>query len=65
MRERRRVAAVALRPDAEPVGAIQQLFLERLEEVLRLVLLDLDVLVPGHPEDVVLDDLEINDVGAR
>src|SRR5438046_5273404 len=29
--ERRRVAAVALRPDAEPVGAVEQLFLERIE----------------------------------
>src|SRR5690242_15814818 len=29
--ERRRVAAVALRPDAEPIGAREQLLLERIE----------------------------------
>jgi hypothetical protein len=40
---------------AEPTA--QQLLLERLDEVLGLVLLDLDVLVARHAEDVVLDDL--------
>ena len=40
---------------AEP--AAQQLLLERLDEVLGLVLLDLDVLVAGDAERVVLEDL--------
>jgi hypothetical protein len=37
--------------------APQQLLLQRLEQVLRVVLLDLEVLVAGHPERVVRDQL--------
>ena len=42
--------------DLEPHGraepSAQQLLLERLEQVLRVVLLDLEVLVAGDPEGV-------------
>ena len=41
---------------AEPAAG--QLALERLQQVLVAVLLDLDVGVAGDPEDVVRDDLE-------
>ena len=37
--------------------ASQQLLLEGLQQVLGIVLLDLEVLVAGHPEGVVRDDL--------
>ena len=37
--------------------AAQQLLLEGEQQVLRVVLLDLDVLVPRHPERAVADDL--------
>ena len=47
--------------DLEPYGRAEaaplQLLLERLEQVLGVVLLDLEVLVAGHPEGVVLQHL--------
>ena len=46
-----------LEPDRRAEAAAQQLLLEGLDEVLGLVLLDLDVLVAGDAELVVLDDL--------
>ena len=46
-----------LEPDRRPEPASQQFALERLDEVLGLVLLDLDVLVAGDPELVVLEHL--------
>ena len=38
-------------------AAAQQLLLQGLEQVLRVVLLDLEVLVAGDPEGVVLHDV--------
>ena len=46
-----------LEPDRRAEAAAQQLLLERLDEVLGLVLVDLDVLVAGDAELVVLEDL--------
>ena len=46
-----------LEPDRRAEPAAQQLLLERGEEVLRVVLLDLEVLVAGDPEGVHLEDL--------
>ena len=46
-----------LEPDGRAEPAAQQLLLERLDEVLGLVLLDLDVLVARDAEHVVLEDL--------
>ena len=43
-----------LEPDRGAEPAAQQLLLQRLEQVLRVVLLDLQVLVAGDPEGVVL-----------
>ena len=40
-----------------PKRRLQQLPLQRLHEVLGDVLVHVEVLVAGHPEDVVLDDL--------
>ena len=56
--ERHVVHVVAdLEPDRRAEAAAQQLLLERLDEVLGLVLLDLDVLVARDAELVVLEDL--------
>ncbi len=56
--EREVVHVVAdLEPDRRPEPAAQQLGLERLDEVLGLVLLDHDVLVAREPERVVIEDL--------
>ena len=46
-----------LEPDRRAEPAALQLLLERLEQVLGVVLLDLEVLVAGDPERVVLQDL--------
>ena len=46
-----------LEPDGRAEPAAQQLLLERLDEVLGLVLVDLDVFVAGDAEDVVVEDL--------
>ena len=46
-----------LEPDRRAEPAPEQLLLERREEVLRVVLLDLEVLVAGHPERVDLEHL--------
>ena len=46
-----------LEPHRRPEAAAQQLLLERLEEVLGVVLLDLEVLVAGDPEGVDLEHL--------
>src|SRR4051794_36550490 len=46
-----------LEPDRRAEPAAQQLLLERREQVLRVVLLYLEVLVAGDPEGVVLGDL--------
>ena len=46
-----------LQPDRRPEAAPQQLLLQRLQEVLGVVLLDLQVLVAGDPEGVVLEHL--------
>ena len=46
-----------LEPDGRTEPAPQELLLERLDEVLGLVLLDLDVFVAGDAEHVVLHDL--------
>ena len=46
-----------LEPDGRPEPAAQQLLLERLDEVLGLVFVDLDVFVAGDAEDVVVEDL--------
>ncbi len=46
-----------LEPDRRAEPAPQQLLLQGLEEVLGVVLLDLEVLVAGDPERVVLHDL--------
>ena len=40
---------------AEPAAA--ELLLDRHQQVVRLVLLDREVGVAGHPEEVVLEDL--------
>ena len=48
---------------AEP--APQQFLLQGLHEVLGVVLVDLEVLVAGHPEDMVLDDLHALEQLAR
>src|SRR5213593_5180598 len=42
--ERGRVAAIALRADAEPIGAREQLLLERVERGIRVRGADLDAL---------------------
>ena len=44
-----------LEADRRPEPTLQQLPFEGLDEVLRLVFLDLDILVPGDPELVVLE----------
>ena len=46
-----------LKADGRAEPSTQELALERLDEVLGLVLVDLDVFVAGHPELVVLEDL--------
>ncbi|GAA3505923.1 hypothetical protein GCM10019016_130370 [Streptomyces prasinosporus] len=46
-----------LQPHRRPEAAPHQLLLQGLEEVLRVVLLDLQVLVAGEPEGVVLQHL--------
>ena len=46
-----------LEADGRAEAAPEELLLERLDEVLGLVLLDLDVLVAGDAEHVVLEDL--------
>ena len=56
--ERRVIHVVGdLEADGRAEAALQQPLLERLDEVLGLVLLDLDVLVAGDAELVVLEDL--------
>ncbi len=56
--ERRGVhVARDLEANGRAEAAAQQLFLERLDEVLGLVFLDLDVFVTRDAEDVVVDDL--------
>ena len=56
--EREVVHVVAdLEPDRRTEAAAQQLGLERLDEVLGLVLLDHDVLVAREAERVVIEDL--------
>ena len=46
-----------LEPDRRAEPAPGQLALQRLQQVLVAVLLDLEVGVAGDPEQVVLDDL--------
>ena len=46
-----------LQPDGRAEPAAEQFLLEGLDEVLGFVLLDLDILVPGDAEHVVLEDL--------
>ena len=54
-----------LEPDGRAEAAVEQLLLERLDEVLGLVLVDLDVLVAGDAELVVLEDLHAGEQVAR
>ena len=53
----RRDRLLDLEPHRRAEPAPQQLLLERLEEVLGVVLLDLEVLVAGDPEGVDLEHL--------
>ncbi len=46
-----------LQPDRRAEAPAQELSLERLDEVLRLVLVDLHVFVAGHPELVMIEHL--------
>ena len=56
--EHRRVDRLLdLEPHRRAEPAAQQLLLERGEQVLGVVLLDLEVLVAGHPEGVDLEHL--------
>ncbi len=54
---RRRHRALDLEPDGGAEATPAELLLDRQEEVVGLVLLDLEVGVAGHPEEVVLVDL--------
>ena len=54
---RRRHRALDLEPDGRPEAAAAELLLDGEQQVVRLVLLDLEVGVAGDPEEVVLLDL--------
>ena len=49
--------ALDLEPHGRAEAAPGELALECLQQVLRVVFLDLDVLIAGHPEGVVLEDV--------
>ena len=51
------IGLLDLEPHRRPEAAAQQLLLQRGQQVLRVVLLDLEVLVAGHPEGVHAEHL--------
>ncbi len=50
-----------LEPDGGLEPAAHQLALQRLQQVLRDVLVDLQVADPGHPEHVMLQDVQTDE----
>ena len=62
---RRRHRPLDLEPDGRAEPSSPELLLDRQQEVVRLVLLDLEVGVAGDPEEVVLLDLHAREQACR